>query len=176
MLNKKILFIGISLIALFVLLSGCVQNGNGGNDTNSISPTSIKSFSKMENAQICKENGKPVVRLFSTTWCPHCIWIKDAFDSTMREYTAQGKIAAYHWELDTGDNTLTPEAEGAVPDSETNIYKQFNPKGTVPTFVFGCEYYRIGNAYESQNDLKAEIGEFKAVIEELLNKNPGLIR
>jgi len=171
MKNKKMLFIGILLIALAVLLSGCVDNGNGdSNSSNGIEPTSIKSFNKMENAQICKEDGKPVVRLFSTTWCPHCIWIKDAFDSTVKEYIAQGKIIAYHWELDTGDNTLTPEAEGSVPASESAIYKQFNPEGTVPTFVFGCKYYRIGNAYEAQKDLSAEIGEFKAVIEELLKK------
>lgn len=165
--GKKILFVGISLIALFVLLSGCVGNGT---DTNSVAPTSIKSFSKMDGAQICKENGKPVVRLFSTTWCPHCKWIKDAFDATVKEYTAQGKIAAYHWEVDTGDNTLTPEAEGAVPATELAIFRQFNPESSIPTFVFGCEYYRIGNAYESQNDLTAEIGEFKAVIEALLKE------
>ncbi len=48
------------------------------------------------------------------------------------------------------------------------IFKQFNPDNSIPTFVFGCEYYRVGNAYEQQNDLTAEIGEFKAVIEELL--------
>lgn len=130
----------------------------------------IKTFVKADNATVCKQDGKPVIRLFSTTWCPHCIWIKDTFDSTMKELVAEGKIVAYHWELDTGDNTLTPEIETKVPDSEQAIFQQFNPGNTIPTFVFGCEYSRVGNGYEAQQDLASEKAEFLAVINELLKQ------
>lgn len=134
-----------------------------------VQPTEIKTFSATNNA-VCKEDGKPIIRLFSTTWCPHCQWIKDTFDSTVQEYVAAGKIVAYHWEIDIDDDTLTTEIETEVPQSELAIFEEFNPRRSIPTFVFGCKYYRIGNGYESQNDLEAEIGEFKAVIEALLQE------
>ena len=119
---------------------------------------------------ICTENGKPVIELYSTTWCPHCKWIKDTFDSVAKEYVAAGKIVAHHWEIDTGDDTLTAANETKVPDSELAAYKQFNPDGSIPTFVFGCKYYRIGNGYESQNNLTAETNEFRRVIDTLISE------
>jgi len=117
---------------------------------------------------VCTENGKPVIRLFSTTWCPHCKWISETYEKVVKEYVAQGKIVAYHWELDINDNTLTDETESSIPDSENAIYATFNPGGSIPTFVFGCKYYRVGNGHESQNDLAAEEVEFRAVINDLL--------
>jgi len=126
----------------------------------------IMTFSAKEG-EICTENGKPVVRLFSTTSCPHCRWIGDTFDETMKELEAQGKVVAYHWELDTEDNTLTSTKEGYMPEEEKNIYLKFNPQGSVPTFVFGCKYYRIGTGYERENNLAMEKAEFKAVVDKL---------
>ena len=127
----------------------------------------IKTFEETED-DICKEDGKPLIRLFSTTWCPHCEWIKETFDNTVKEYVDEGKIVAYHWELDINDNTLTEEAEKEVPESEKNIFSKYNPDGGIPTFVFGCKYLRIGNGYESESSLEKEEAEFRAVIEELL--------
>ncbi len=119
---------------------------------------------------VCTENGKPIIRLFSTTTCPHCNWIKDTFDQTVKPYVDSGKIVAYHWMLDTGDNTLTQTVETYVPEEEKKIYSEFNPGNTIPTFVFGCKYYRIGNGYEAENDLVSEKREFIAVINALLNE------
>lgn len=127
----------------------------------------IKTF-KSTGESICSEDGKPVIRLFSTTRCPHCRWIKSTFDDTVKEYG--DRIAAYHWELDTGDNTLTADTEKAMPKSELDVFSKYNPKSSVPTFVFGCKYYRIGNAYEASGDLEAEKAEFRAVIEGLLSE------
>jgi thiol-disulfide isomerase/thioredoxin len=120
--------------------------------------------------QICKENGKPVIYLFSTTWCPHCNWIKDVFDKVAKDYVKKGKIVAYHWQLDTGDNTLTEEVENSVPQKDEAIYNEFNPSGSIPTFVFGCRYYRIGNAYEREGDAgkEKEEKEFRKIIEVLI--------
>ena len=79
-----------------------------------------------------------------------------------------GKIAAYHWDLDTGDNTLTEEIESGIPKGEMEIFKKYNQEATVPTYVFGCKYVRIGNFYEKNNNLDAEEQEFIAVVEKLL--------
>ena len=55
---------------------------------------------------VCLEDGKPIIRLFSTRTCPHCVWVKNTFDKVAREYVLSGKIVAYHWEVDTGDNVV----------------------------------------------------------------------
>jgi thiol-disulfide isomerase/thioredoxin len=118
--------------------------------------------------EICIEDGKPIIRLYSTTWCPHCTWIADTFDQTVKEYVDKGLIVAYHWEFDTKDNTLTPEVEGDIPLAEMDTFQRYNPDGSIPTFLFGCKYLRIGNGYERQNDLAAEKAEFVKLIEELI--------
>lgn len=135
-----------------------------------IAPTApgIITFAEKKDAVVCQEDGQPVVYLFSTTWCSHCNWIKDTFDQTMADYVKAGKIKAYHWELDTGDNTLTSAKETEMPAAAMAIYSEFNPDGSIPTFVFGCKYFRVGNGYEAQNDLAAEQAEFKAVIKDLI--------
>lgn len=129
----------------------------------------IGTFTDSGNA-IETVDGKPVIRLFSTTWCPHCQWISETYDSVVQEYVAEGKIVAYHWELDTEDNTLTPEKEIGVPSTERAVFEKFSPNGGVPTFVFGGRYHRVGNGYERQDDLAAEEAEFRAVIEALLEE------
>lgn len=144
-----------------------------GPSTEAITVAGVTSFSQKANAEICKENGKPVVYLFSTEWCPHCEWIKDTFDRVAKEYVAAGKIVAHHWELSDmqqkplNDDTLTATKESAVPQTDMAVYQEFNPGGSIPTFVFGCKYFRIGNGFEQQDDLAAEEKEFRALFDEL---------
>ena len=164
---------------LLCLLLGCSGSGNGptgsfntdntSTDPSNNEPSGIMSFESV-SGDICREDGKPIIRLFSTTWCPHCQWIADTFDDVVQMYVDDGLIVAHHWELDIGDDTLTSQVEQAVPDDEIAVFLEFNPQESIPTFVFGCKYYRIGTAYERENDLDSEAAEFKAVIEALLNK------
>lgn len=115
---------------------------------------------------ICKEDGKPVAYLFSTTWCPHCTWIADTFDKWAKDNS--DKVIAYHWEVDTNDNTLTDKAETKMPEEHMEVYNKFNPRGSIPTFVFGCRYSRIGNGHESDQDLNKEKDTFDKILKELL--------
>jgi len=117
---------------------------------------------------ICTKENKPIIRLYTTTSCQSCKWIKETFDSFAEQYQEQGKIVAYHWELNTGDNTLTEEKERGIPRSELDIFKKYNSKSTVPTFVFGCRYLRVGNDYEDQDDLGAEKLEFDKITNMLI--------
>ena len=128
----------------------------------------VSTYSEKAEAEICTEDGKPLVYLFSTTWCPHCQWIKDAFDEVVKKYVADDKIVAYHWDVDINDNTLTSQKESVVPAKDLAVYREFNPQGSIPTFVFGCKYFRIGNGYEQQDDVNAEKAEFEALIKELI--------
>ena len=143
-----------------------IQNNDYGGKNSSSEAATTRTF-KATGDPVCEENGKPVIRLFSTTWCPHCKWIKSTFDETVKKYVEGGKIVAHHWEFDTLDDTLTPDVEKAVPASEKAVFDKYNPQGGVPTFVFGCKYIRVGNGYESTQDLEAEKKEFVSLIEEL---------
>lgn len=127
----------------------------------------IKTFNSQQG-EICKTDGKPVVYFFSSSNCPHCSWVSDAFDDVAKQYMQEGKIQAYHWELDTKDNKLTEETEESVPSMHQQVFQEFSTGG-VPTFVFGCKYYRVGTAYEGEaGGIQKEKEEFEAVIEELL--------
>ena len=121
----------------------------------------IETFTKTGD-EICKEDNKPIIRLFSTTTNTPSNWIAQTFDELANEYS--DNIVVYHWQLNTGDNTLTSIEETGIPKKEVGIFQQYNSKNTVPTYVFGCKYIRIGNAYESLGEEKAE---FERVIEKL---------
>ena len=118
--------------------------------------------------ELCTEDGKPLIILFSTTTCPHCEWIGDTFDNAVKSYVEQGKIVAYHWQLDLGDNILTDKIENTIPQKHIDLISKYDPQGYVPSYVFGCQYIRIGNGYEKEGNLYAEETEFKTLIEKLI--------
>jgi thiol-disulfide isomerase/thioredoxin len=161
-----------------IIASGGGDGGSDGDgccsDDTTDDTATIETFD-YESGDICMEDGKPVVRLFSTTTCPHCVWVGDTFDEVAQTYVNQGLIVAHHWEWDsitqTWDDLLTDQVEGTIPASEMDVYDTYSG-GYVPTFVFGCRYTRVGNGYEAENDLDAEAAEFEAVIEELLDSVP----
>ena len=119
---------------------------------------------KMSNELLCKKDGKPIIGFFSTSDCKACDWVRPAFNAAVKEYADKGLIIAYNWQLDTGDDLMTSGKEKSVPKEEFEIYKKFS-QDSVPAFVFGCKYYRIGNYYDSIED---EEMEFRAMIQKLL--------
>ncbi len=125
----------------------------------------LASFS-ITNRNICYENGLPIIRVYCTSTSPHCNWIKPAFMKIAKAY--KGKVEARFWYLDTGDDLMTEQKESKLPIEEKELYYQFNPNRTVPTFIFGCKFYRVGNIYEGDNELTKEEADFRAVIEALL--------
>jgi thiol-disulfide isomerase/thioredoxin len=120
--------------------------------------------------EICLEDGKPVIRMFSTTTCPHCSWVKDTFDSVVKEYADKGLIVARHWELNIRDDTLTPRREGVVPNEDLMEFSRIS-NGGVPAFSMGCRYLRLGTGHESTGGLEAEADEFRAVIDKLISES-----
>ncbi len=138
-----------------------------GPETETITNQQINTFYLKKDAEICKENGLPIVYLFSVSWCSHCKWIGDTFDRVMTDYMKLGKIVAYHYDVETGDNLLTPEKESELPSLALNAYNEFSPNGGVPSFVFGCKYFRLGNGYSEEAGLRKEEGEFRAILAEI---------
>lgn len=166
-LSSRMNVIMIVLAALIIFFGSYAITGFVTVDTDDGDDKDIGKITTFRDigTDICLEDGKPVIRLFSTTRCPHCTWVRDTFDSVAKEYADKGLIVAYHWELDTGDNTITPEIEREVPDSEVGIFRSFSG-GYVPAYSMGCRYVRVGNGHENEG-LEAEEAEFRAVIEML---------
>ena len=174
-------FFCLLLVTVIGVMTIVASGGGGGSDTSSdnsgdstidpdkIVPSAITTFDHVDSGDICREDGKPVIRMFSTPTCPHCAWSSEAFEPVVQMYMDQGLIVAHHWDLYTGDDLLTSEVEDEIPESEMEIYDTFSPQSYVPTFVFGCTYYRVGTGHEGEDDLEAEAAEFMAVIEELLD-------
>ena len=168
----------ITIVALAVLLIVSIFGNFGDNNegtgnaaantqqkTTQLSQVSGTSFSVNEDKEICTEDGKPIIYLFSTTWCPHCQWIGETFREFANKAESEGKAKVYQWEIDINDDALTTEVETEVPAEALAIYKEVNPRGSIPTFVFGCKYSRIGNGYEREDDLAAEMADFEKMLE-----------
>lgn len=134
-----------------------------------VSPGEITTFSAYEMGT-CTDNGKPTVIEFAISTCPHCIWVEDAFKAAVKPYVAEGKISAYLWNLDTGDNSLTEviETKDDIPKKHMQIFYDFDTPQQVPFFVMGCRYYRLGTAYGQEDNKEKEVAEMKAVIEQML--------
>ena len=169
---KKLLFL-FFLIFLAACSSATVDKGSSVSIQPSVQPGEIKTFIEKPDATVCTQDSKPIIRLFATSWCPHCQWIKNRFNLVVSEYVEQGKIVAHHWVVDKNDDDLTSIKESYVPADELAVFKAFNPRQSIPTFVFGCKYHRIGNGYESQDDLNAEETEFRTIIEKLIEEAGG---
>ena len=169
--------------ALCFLIWGIINISGTKTDTNIVGITAkplelapvansaITTFSLKKDATICRQAGKPAVYLFSASWCPHCQWVKDIYDAVVKDYVKADKIVAYHYDVETGDDLLTPATETALPAEAQKVYSYFNPDDSIPTFVFGCKYFRVGNGHETENDAVAETNEFRAVIDDLLKTN-----
>jgi thiol-disulfide isomerase/thioredoxin len=150
--SKLSVIVGLLLVSIFLL--GC---------------TETQTF-KDSGAQICAVDGKPIIRMYSTTWCPHCNWIGETYNKVVNDYVDKNLIIAYHWQVDVLDNTLTDVNEGAIPENEYAEFLRVSPKGSIPAYSFGCTYTRLGNGYEAQKDLVAEEKEFRAVIDKLITQ------
>ncbi len=148
------------------------DGSNTGSDTTTTPGKVVRTFNTFTeyDTTICKKDGKPIIYLFSTTWCPHCQLAKPIFDKFAKDNAS--KAYFYHWELDTKDNTLTSAVETSVPADAQAIYEKFNPEGTIPTFVFGCRYGRVGNGFESNGalDKTKEVDAYTKVLNALLGK------
>ena len=134
-------------------------------------PASYPTFQTFNNTgnEICtNDEGLPVIYLFSSSLCSHCKWGGGAYDFIVRFLAADGLIEAHHYDLLSGDDLLTEEAETEIPEDKLELYRNGNPKDLVPYYNFACAYDRIGNGYEKKNDLVAEGEEMRRVIEALV--------
>ncbi len=104
-------------------------------------------YYEIKGAEICKENGKPIVYFFGSKSCPHCDWQSPIVNEVVKGF--EGKIS-YHENI---DNT-----------KELDILSKYSPQGSIPTTIIGCKYFKVGSG--------ENIGEEKEkqAITDLINK------
>ena len=103
--------------------------------------------------EICTENGKPIIYLFGSTFCPHCTWEHPIIEDVTSKF---GGHVSFH------DNINNPTAD-------KEIFSKYSP-GHIPTIVLGCKYYRVGSGESIGKD--QEVKDLTALICNLTNNKP----
>ncbi len=85
-------------------------------------------FQEVKGAEVCKENGKPIVYFFGSKTCPHCEWELPIVQEVAKLF---GDKISYHENIDS--------------DKDSAILSKFSPQGGIPTLVIGCKYFKIGS-------------------------------
>lgn len=127
------------------------------NETNGIP---VKSPFRQYGKETCLKDGKPVLRVYTTTSCQQC----DKGVSEFRDALPKDAFYVQILQLNTGDDLMTAEKETGIQPQELEPFTQKNPQSVVPFYDFACKYFRIGNAYVSGD----EQAEFKAVLDKIL--------
>lgn len=139
------------------------QQGLQGPLQNKSENENIETFYDSEK-EVCFDNGKPIIRLYSSSGCGYCSWSAPIYEKVVKEYVEQGKIVAYLWE----DNIKDLLNDIEMPQEEKDLFYEYS-SGGVPVFVFGCKYYRVGAPYSrEENGEQLEEQELRNVIDDLL--------
>lgn len=123
----------------------------GDKASTSESVTTVGNFT-VNNEEVCKEDGKPIVYFFGSTSCPHCQWEKPILEAVMKNFEDQ---ISFRSRMDSQDDLDV-------------LYKYSD--GGIPTLVFGCKYSRVGSG-ESEGDA-AETKNLTALLCKLTDNNP----
>ncbi|MDD5696835.1 MAG: thioredoxin family protein [Candidatus Pacebacteria bacterium] len=84
-------------------------------------------FKEVVGAEVCSENGKPIVYFFGSASCPHCAWEEPILQGVVESF---GDKISYHENIDTS--------------TDQDIFEKYS-NGSFPTLVIGCRYYRLGS-------------------------------
>ena len=85
-------------------------------------------FTEIVGAEVCKENGKPIVYFFGSATCPHCEWEKPIIKDVVAKF---GDLISYHENIDS--------------QNDVDVFSKYSATGSIPAAIIGCQYYRIGS-------------------------------
>jgi len=105
--------------------------------------------------EVCREEGKPIVYFFGSTGCSHCKW----------EHPIVEKIAENFEGYISFRNNMDSNAD-------MDIFKKYS-RGSIPTLVLGCKYYRIGSGESEGEELESK--NLTALICKLTENQPSNI-
>ncbi len=78
--------------------------------------------------EICLEDEKPIIYFFGSDGCGHCKWEHPVIANVTSQFED-------YISLHDNMNNFTADQE---------LFDKYNPRGSVPTLVLGCKYYRVG--------------------------------
>ncbi|HDS44780.1 MAG TPA: hypothetical protein ENN68_01570 [Methanomicrobia archaeon] len=103
---------------------------------------------------LCTEEGKPIIYFFGGPSCSACQWEHPIILTVTSKF--DGFIVLY--------DTMTAAAV------DTGVFASYSPRGSIPTIVLGCTYYRIGAGINLGEEQEEKI--LTALICELTNGQP----
>ena len=89
--------------------------------------TTIGNF-MVSGDEICMEDEKPIIYFFGSDGCGHCKWEHPVIANVTSQFED-------YISLHDNMNNFT---------ADQKIFGKYNPRGSVPTLVLGCKYYRVG--------------------------------
>jgi hypothetical protein len=89
-------------------------------------------FKKLENAEVCSENGKPLVYFFG---------LKTSDESNWEYSIIKDVVSKFGDSISFRDDMV----EAGPLDKDQDVFSKYNTSGSVPTIVIGCRYSRVGS-------------------------------
>lgn len=183
--NLNAFLVPVSIVVAGIMVSGAIFAAQKGKTSEEVAGAETEqtqetedvvvnestngSFSYEEGTELYLEDGKPVVALLSTKTCPHCVWVGDTYNSVVKEYQDAGKIRGYHFDFTSDGVEESINGATELPSELEALYQKYSG-GYVPTFIIGGKYYRVGNAFESEDDLVKEAEELRRIIDQVLSE------
>ncbi len=115
----------------------------------------VKNQFRQIGKAICTQDGKPIVRAYTTSSCTQC----ESEIAVLKSSVPTDKFDVRILQLDTGDNLMTSEKESGIPKEDLVQFTNHDPQSFVPYYDIGCMYGRIGNAYKKTGDENAAFKE-----------------
>lgn len=81
----------------------------------------------LNQEEICKENGKPIIYFFGSQSCPHCRWEHPVFEKVALKFK---DYIVFHNNMDS--------------TADMEVFQKYS-NGAIPTLVLGCKYSRVGS-------------------------------
>lgn len=131
------------------------QEERGEAVTTTTTTTTIGNFSVSE-AEICQEQGKPLVYFFGSQSCPYCRWEHPIVEEVAEKFAG---LISFHNNMDS--------------EQDREVFAKYSPDGYIPCLVLGCQYFRVGAGTNFGEEQEAKI--LTALICDLTGGQPSTV-
>lgn len=147
--NVRIIIAVAVFVVVLLVFAGQILEGSNSKET-------IGNFLIDSNSEVCTELDRPVVYIFGSQNCPHCLWE----DPIIKNVTSNFRgFISFHENVDNSN--------------DREIFSKYSTQGYIPLVVIGCKYYRIGSGESFGAEQEAKI--LTALICSLTNKEPSSV-
>ena len=145
-INIWIIIAAVVFIVVFLVFVGQILG-------NSNSKKIIGNFLIDSNSEVCTELDRPIVYIFGSQSCPHCLWEEPIIKNITSNFRG---LISFHENIDNSN--------------DREVFSKYSAQGYIPLVVIGCKYYRVGSGESFGEEQEAKI--LTALICSLTNKEP----